>query len=76
MPHSDYLSRGKGETIDMDVLVVGSYNHVLVLMNDLSRILWYEKTALGSKEVAGRAELRWCASFGVPKVLSNDGAHL
>ena len=69
----DNLSFGKSDAIDTGGLVDGDYKHVLVLMNDASRFIWLEETVSYSMEVAARSELKWCASFGVPKVFTSGG---
>ena len=71
--HFDYLSLGESDAIDVGGLVEGGYKHVLVLMDDVSRFVWLEAAASCSMEVAARAVLRWCASFGVPKAFTSDG---
>ena len=71
--HFDYLSLGESDAIDMGGLVDGGYKHVLVLMDDLSRFVWLEEAVSCSMEVAARSVLKWCASYGVPKVFTSDG---
>ena len=74
--HFDYLSFGERDAIDMGGLVDGGYNHVLVLMDDVSRFVWLEEAVSCSMEVAARSVLKWCASFGVPKAFTSDsGTH-
>ena len=71
--HFDYLSLGESDAIDMGGLVDEGYQHVLVLMDDVSRFVWLEEAVSCSMEVAARSVLKWCASFGVPKAFTSDG---
>ena len=74
--HSDYLSLGGSNDIDTGGLVDGGYNHVLVLMDDVSRFAWLKEAVPYSMEVAVRSVLKWCAPFGVPIAFtSDDGTH-
>ncbi|CAN0093861.1 unnamed protein product, partial [Ascophyllum nodosum] len=71
--HSDYLSLGENDAIDMGVLVDRGYNHVLILMDDVRRFVWLEEAVSCSVEVAAHSVLKWCAMFGVPKAFTSDG---
>ena len=70
--HFDYLSLGESDVVDAGGLIDGGYKHVLVLMDGLSRFVWLEGIVSCSMEEAARFELKWSASFGVPKAFTND----
>ena len=69
----DYLSLGASDAIETGGLVEGGYKHVLVLMDDVSRFVWLEKTVSCSMGVAARSVVKWCASVGVPEAFTSDG---
>ena len=71
--HFDYLSPEKRGAIGVAGLVEGSYEHLLVFMEDVGRFVWLEEAAFCSSEVAARAVLKWCALFGVPRAFVSDG---
>lgn len=56
--HFYCLSLGKSEAIDMCALVDGSNNHMLPLMNGVSRFVWLEEAKSCLMEVAARAFLK------------------
>ena len=74
---SQLLAERPGEIVSADYIKMGTsrtgYKYVLMLVDRLSRLVWFVPTVGVTAIAAARALLRWSSQHGLPAWLITDG---
>ena len=71
--HFDYLFVGASGPLGDDGLDEdGDYNYILVMMDDMSNLVWLEPTGACTVRLTAQHLLAWCKTIGVPEVWVSD----